>query len=170
MRYGIIGPTDVKKFCKILRLSEQAYTEYLIQLAEILARKKHELIVVPHKKSSSEFIARRYHAYDGEKVYGIIPMEDIEWGFDFLNQELVDEVINSKVWSNSSVQLLKQSDFLICVGQTAGSVMEICWTKWYKVKGIIVIRNFITSELPKETIYKLKIKYVDMDDLESHIK
>lgn len=170
MRIGIIGPAHVDKFCKLLGFKKEEYLDKVCDIAEHIANTGHEIMIVPHKKSVSEQFARAYQRNDGKKTIGIFPLDDIERGFDFLNQELVDEHINSGTWRNLTETIDENSDILLCFGLTPGTVTEICQTKWYKVKKIYIIEDFISRKLPEEINAKLRIEYIAYDEIAKKIR
>ncbi len=170
MRIGIVGPAHVDRFCKLMRFVKEEYLDKVCDIAGYIAKTRHEIIIVPHKKSISEHFARAYQRNGGKKTTGIFPLDDIERGFDFLNQELVDEHINSGTWRNITESMDENSDVLLCFGLTPGTVTEICQTKWYKVKKVYIIEDFISRKLPEELDAKLRVEYIAYDEIMKKIK
>ena len=87
MRIGIVGPS---------KFYEENNQEIISQIAKIVAKSGKEIVVTPDKGSTSEFFAQEYIEFAGEKVWEIIPKDDKEWGFDYVNVDL-GEIINCEV-------------------------------------------------------------------------
>jgi len=159
MRIGIIGPSKLKDFYKIE------------QIAKIVAQSKNEIVLTPDKKSTSEFFAEKYLNYGGKKVYLIVPLDDKEFGYDWLNLEL-GEKINCNTWRNQPEKLNEESEILICLGYSAGGLAEIAYTKWFPkgkaIKPVYIIEELISSKLPSEI--NLDIRYISINELEKILK
>ena len=87
MRIGIIGPSKVENKAKIS------------QIAKIAAESGHEIVITADKGSSSEFFALEYLKNKGKKLYSILPLDDKEFGYDWVNTKL-GEQINCGTWEN----------------------------------------------------------------------
>lgn len=168
MKIGIIGPTNVTRFCEQINIDPVTYMAKITDLANLIAEKGHEIIIVPHKDSVSEFFALEYKKADGNNAIGMIPMDDIEHGIDMLDQECCDEIINCVSWRNQPETLAIESDMLISLGFSAGTMTEIYATKYYpkdkKIK-VIIIEDFITLNLPIESIIDLNLNYVKLKEV-----
>jgi len=149
MKIGIIGPSKVND------------KEKITEVAKIIANSGHEIIIVPHKKSSSEFFGQEYIKYGGKKVYSIVPLEDTEYGFDYLNLN-IGEQINCGIWRESARRLNKETDALLCLGYASGVLIEIGYTKWIKPKPVYIIKELVSVKLPKEFDNRLDLRYVSI--------
>lgn len=159
MKIGIIGPSKLKDFYKI------------DQIAKIIAESKHEIVLTPDKKSTSEFFAEKYLNYGGKKVYSVIPLDDKEFGYSWMNLDF-GEQINCETWRNQPEKLNEESDVLLCLGYSAGGLAEIAYTKWFPKgkakKPVYVIEELISSKLPSEI--DLDIRYVSINELKNIFK
>ncbi|MFC1681999.1 hypothetical protein ACFL0X_00060 [Nanoarchaeota archaeon] len=159
MRIGIIGPSELKDFYKIK------------QVAEIVAKLKHEVVLTPDKGSTSEFFAKEYLNAGGKKVFEVVPLDDKEFGYDWVNLEL-GENINCGTWRNQPEKLNEECDVLVCLGYSAGGLAEIAYTKWFpkgKVKKpVYIIEELVSGKLPSEI--KLDLRYVSIGDLEKVLR
>lgn len=164
MKIGIIGPSNVKAFCKAKGVDEAGYLKEVEMLAKTIALTKNEIIIVPQKKSISEIFAKEYTKSGGVKVFGLIPMDDTEFGIEKLDEENCDEIINCVTWRNQAACLAENSKILLCLGFGAGTLGEICITKHFKAK-VIVIEEFITQRLPKEAERDLDIAYIKLEEI-----
>jgi len=156
MRVGIIGPSKLRE------------KELVSSVAKIIADSGNEVILVPDKGSSSEFFAQEYLKIGGRKVYSLIPLGDKEFGFSWINQE-IGEVIDCGTWRNQPEKLNEECDVLISLGYSAGGLIEICYSKWFRKKPVYILKEFIDSELPKELEDSLDLHYVSIDELEEKL-
>ena len=153
MKIGIIGPSKFEGNKEIIR-----------ELAKKVAGEGHEIFVTPDKGSASEFFAKEYLASEGKKVFVVAPLDDKEFGYDWLNLDL-GENINCGTWRNQPEKLNEETDALICIGYAAGVLIEIGYSKWFKPKPIYLINELISEQLPKEIEGSLNLNYVNCDKL-----
>lgn len=161
MRIGIIGPSKARN------------KELIENAAEIIAKSGHEIVVTLDKGSSSEYFAQAYLAGNGTKVHSIIPLDDKEFGYRWINQE-IGEQVNCGTWRNQPEKLNEMSDILICIRWADGVLAEIAYAKWFKPKGIdkkiiYIVKELAPGKLPKDSC-KSDIRYVSISDLEKELK
>ncbi|MFH1054063.1 MAG: hypothetical protein V1740_06615, partial [Candidatus Woesearchaeota archaeon] len=166
---GILGPVNIDIFCKVLKLKRLDYLNQINELAGKIAKGKHSIVIVPHKGSIQSIFTQYYKRCKGRKVIGIIPKDDTEWGIDYLDQEICDEIVDAGTWRNSPEKLDEESDILVCLGFGPGTIVEIGHTKWFKVDKIYIIKDFITQKLPDEINGQLPIEYISLEDLKKII-
>jgi len=172
MKIGIIGPGEVEKYCKNAGLDVEKYKERVNKIAEIIARLKHDIVVTPDKGSTSELFAQAYKQTKGRKINVLVPLEDKEFGYSWVNKKIADEVISCKTWRNQPEAMCENSDLLVCIGWGGGTLCEMYYTRWMgKVRAIYVISELIDVKLPKslEKGYKI-LEYVKLSDLEKKLK
>ena len=159
MKVGIIGPSKLKEFYKIKKV------------AEIIAKLKHEVVLTPDRGSSSEFFAKEYLNAGGKKVFEIIPLEDKEFGYEWVNVEL-GKKINCGTWRNQPEKLNEECDVLVCLGYSAGGLAEIAYTKWFPKgkakKPVYIIEELVSGKLPEEI--DLDLRYISVEDLAEVLK
>ena len=155
MKIGIIGPSKLRD------------EDYVLKVAEIVAESGHEVVLTPDKGSSSEFFANNYLDNNGKKIYSVIPQEDKEFGFSWINTKL-GENINCGTWRNQPEKLNEETSALICIGYAAGVLAEIAYSKWFNKKPIYIIKELVSCELPKEV--KLDIHYISINELGNILK
>ncbi len=158
MKIGVIGPSDFEGIDKGL----------VTKLAKIVASKGHEIVIVPHKGSVSEFFAQEYLSKGGKKVYSIIPLDDKEFGYDWVNTE-IGEQISCGVWRNQPEKLNEESDVLLSIAHAVGGMIEIGYSKWFKKKPVYIITDIDNDRFPKRIEKKLDLKYVSIDEFEKLI-
>lgn len=167
MKIGILGPTNIRAFCSRLGIEEFEYLAKVEKIAAYLASNMFEIVIVPHRNSLSEYFARVYMDNKGKKVHGVYPEQDMEFGVGTINVDICDQYIKAENWREVPELLDQNSDALLCLGFGPGTLIEICYTKWYPVKKIIVIKDFVSSRLPVELESKLPIGYIDAKDMVS---
>lgn len=156
MKIGIIGPSKLRD------------KEKISEIAKIVAESGNEIVLTPDKGSSSEFFAQEYIKNKGKKVYEILPLDDKEFGYSWVNLDL-GEHINCSTWRNQPEKLNEETDVLLCIGYSVGGLIEICYTKWFKPKLVYIIKELVSGNLPKE-LDNLKLEYISINDLKEKLK
>jgi len=155
MKIGIIGPSKIKD------------KETISKLVKIVAELGCEIVVTPDNDSSSEFFAKEYLDKGGKKVYSVVPLDDKEFGYCWVNLEL-GEKINCGTWRNQPEKLNEETDVLLCVGYSVGVLAEIAYTKWFRKKPVYIVNELVSGKLPEEI--ELDIRYVSLDKVEEELK
>lgn len=171
MKIGIIGPGEVEKYCERAKINKTKYTLIVKDLAISLANTTSEIVVTPDKGSTSELFVKEYLASGGKKVYEVIPLDDKEFGYSWVNIDL-GEHINCETWRNQPETLCENSDLLICIGWGGGTLAEVYYTRWFgKVKKVYVVEELIDSKLPNSLDKTFKIlEYIKANELEKKLK
>jgi hypothetical protein len=165
MKIGIIGPS---KLSYVEEVNPKAQ-ELITKIAKLIADLKHEIILTPDKASTSEFFAQKYSENNGKKVSEVLPLDDKEFGLDWVNKDL-GEHINCNTWRNQPEKLNEETDILLCIGYSVGGLIEIAYSKWFNKKQVLIIKELITTELPKDSVRDLNLKYISIDELEQELK
>ncbi len=179
MRIGIIGPSKLSYVEKINSDAQKIISE----IAEKLNSKK--IVVVPDKNSSPEFFAKEYLKFDGKKVYSIIPLDDKEFGYSWMDLDL-GENINCGTWRNQPEKFNEECDVLLCIGYATGVLIEMAYSKWFgrklkistlssknveqKKKKVYIIKELVSGELPKDSVRDLDIEYISYKDVGKLLK
>jgi len=160
MRIGIIGPSKISSLEKVNR----KYEAILLDIARQVANSNKEIMGVPDKGSVSEFFMKSYIDLGGEKVFSLIPLDDKEFGYDWVNNSL-GEKVNCKTWRNQPEKLNEECDVLLCLGYSVGGLAEIAYSKWFKPKPIYIIKELISDRLPEEIQNGIDLRYISVDDV-----
>jgi hypothetical protein len=155
MRIGIIGPTKLSSLGEI----NKNLGNIIKQLSDIVAKSGNDIVVVPDKGSVSELFAKEYIKNGGKKVYSVIPLDDKEFGYSWVNLDL-GEKINCGTWRNQPEKLNEETDSLLCLGYAEGVLIEIAYSKWFKPKPVKIIKELISEKLPKASVSKIDLEYV----------
>lgn len=151
MKIGIVSPSKLRD------------KELISKVAEIL--KDYEVVLTPDKGSVSEYFAKEYLKFGGTKVIEIVPLDDKEFGYSWVNLDL-GENVNCGIWRNQPEKLNEECDVLVCLGYSTGGLIEICYSKWFKKKPVYILKEFIDIELPKEIEASLDLRYIGIGELE----
>jgi len=157
MKIGIIGPSKLKE------------KERTSKIAIMVAELGHEIVITPDKGSSSEFFAEEYLKNKGKKIFEVIPLEDTEFGYGWINLEL-GEKINCGTWRNQPEKFNEETDVLIVIGYAVGGLFEIGYSKWFKPKPVYIINELVSGKLPEEINQSLDIKYISINELKEFLK
>lgn len=168
---GIIGPTDVATFLARLRIPYSRFSEAVSSVAQVAVRQGYELIVTPDVGSSSEIFARAYRTAGGKRVVGVFPLDDKEFGYDWLNSQICDRIENCGTWINQEYYLVRHSKNIICLGLSRGVIVELCRmaTAWRrrKTRKVYLMKEFIPQELPDYISYSLPLTYLSTNQLKT---
>ena len=174
MKIGIIGPSKL----------QEKHKELIDKLAGVISKKGYEIVVTPDKGSSSEYFSQKYLGLGGKKVFSVIPLDDKEFGYEWVNAEL-GEQINCGTWRNQPEKLNEKTEALLCIGHSVGGMMEIGYTKWFgrkskistlssknveqKPKPVYIIKEITEEKFPSQIEKELDIRYVSLKDFERQI-
>jgi len=165
MRIGIIGPSKIEYLEEINKKSRERVTK----IAKAVAKSKYEIVLCPDKGSVSEFFALEYTKNKGKKIYEVVPLDDEEFGYSWVNVDL-GQVINCGTWRNQPEKLNEETDILLCLGYAVGVLAEIAYTKWFKKKPVYIIKSLVSGKLPKELERSLDLRYISISELEKKLK
>jgi len=155
MKIGILGPTKINKLEEI----NKDTIKIIRDISKIVAESGNEIVVVPDKGSVSELFAQEYLNFGGKKVYSIIPLDDKEFGYSWVNLE-IGEKINCGTWRNQPEKLNEETDYLLCLGYAEGVMAEIAYSKWFKPKPIDIIKELVDGKFPKSAVKNLNLRYI----------
>lgn len=162
MKVAIIGPTDVPKVASAAGLEAKAYRRYVTEAAAELARRGHELVVVPDR-GIGLWAAEVYRQAGGPKVIGLIPGSgtDIEEETSECqkHRHLCDVAIDDLTWPEQFPRICQLAEIMLCIGLSCGTMGEIVWTKWVGGPPVVVIEPLI-SGIPPEIRAETEIHLV----------
>ncbi|MBR9675985.1 hypothetical protein GOV05_03180 [Candidatus Woesearchaeota archaeon] len=166
MKISILGPSNVEEWLEKLGKSHDEVMVLVDRVVDSVISLEHEIVITPHKNSLPTTFSYKYKDLGGKKVFGVIPMDDVEFGITHLDDEAYDETINSVTWRNQPEKQLEESDALLVLGFGPGVLVELGQAKWFGKPKIIVVEEFITAKLPIESIRNLNVTYCKADDVE----
>ena len=151
MKVGIIGPS------KLNEENKGVISKVVKKLID------HSIYITADKGSVSEFAGKEYVAFGGKNLFSVVPLDDKEFGFDWVNTEL-GENINCNTWRNQPEKLNEVTEALVCLGYSAGGLIEMAYSKWFNKKPVYVIKELVSGELPEDAIRSLDVRYVSYKD------
>jgi hypothetical protein len=162
VRVAIIGPTDVPKVALAAGLEAAAYRRCVIEAATELARRGHELVVVPDR-GIALWAAEVYRQVGGPRVIGLIPSGGTgvqeEVSECQKHRHLCDVVIEDLTWAEQFPRICQLAEVMLCIGLSCGTMGEIVWTKWVGGPPVVVIEPLI-SGIPPEIKAETDIRLV----------
>jgi len=165
MKIGIVGPSNLDYLNDV----NPHYEDILGKIAKSLAFDQHEILVTPDKGSVSEFFAKKFLEFGGKKVYSVLPLEDKEFGYDWVNTK-IGTSINCFNWRNQPEKLNEESEVLLVLGYAVGGMIEIGYSKWFKPKTVFIVKDLVSKELPRELNRSLKIEYIGFGEVGARLK
>ncbi|PLW80655.1 hypothetical protein C0585_01555 [Candidatus Woesearchaeota archaeon] len=164
LNIGVLGPSDLKSWKEML---DESFEFKLKEIVESLKDK--EIVITPTNDSLPILIGSMYKSIGGVKLFGLIPMDDNEYGIDNIDEFFCDEIINSVTWRNNSCKFNEVCDVLLVLGLSEGVLAEIGNSKWFNKPKVLVVEDFISQKLPSESTMNINIKYISYDELDHHI-
>ena len=159
MRIGIIGPN----FAPQLNSEElQVRKNNLSRFASIVAESGLEIVLTPDTTSLLEHFGKEYLSVGGKKIYEVVPLDDDYE--EHLNTDL-GEIISCGMWPSQPSKMNEETDVLFCVGYGGMVLAEIGFSRYYNPKTVYILKEFISTELPKEI--GLDLKYITTNEAES---
>ena len=155
MKIGITGPN------RIYNGNVEERKKILDEVAEMIAKSGNEIILTPDKNSLLEHFGKRYLELGGKKVWLVVPTEEADHE-NYLSTK-IGEIMSSKDWSRQADEFTKNSDVLLCVGYAWGALKEIACAQYSKGKKVYIIKEFISSKLPKELNFL--VEYISLGSL-----
>jgi len=162
VKVAIIGPTDVPKVASAAGLEAEAYQRCVTEAATGLARRGHELVVVPDR-GIGLWAAEAYRQAGGPKMIGLIPSGGTgmqkETSECPKHRHLCDVVIDDLTWTEQFPRICQLAEIMLCIGLSCGTIGEIVWTKWVGGPPVGVIEPLI-SGIPPEIMAETDIRLV----------
>jgi hypothetical protein len=168
VKVAIIGPTDVPKVASAAGLEAEAYQRCVVEAATGLARRGHELVVVPDR-GVGLWAVEAYRQAGGPRVIGLIPGGGTGIQMDTnecqRHRHLCDVVIDDLTWPEQFPSICQLAEIMLCIGLSCGTMGEIVWTKWVGGPPVVVIEPLV-SGIPPEIRAETDIRLVaDLEGL-----
>ena len=165
MKIGVTGPSNIRYLDDIDLEAEDIISD----LARVVAQEGHEILITPEKGSASEFFAQKYKEYGGKKICEVVPLDDEEFGYGWVNLDL-GKHINCGTWRNQPQKFNEESDILLCIGYAAEFLAEIAYAKQFRPNKVYVIRELVSRELPKEINRNIDLEYISSSQIRQELK
>ncbi len=161
---GIIGPSKFQVTENKLNI--------LNEISKILIENKLSIILTPTFNGATEALAKCYKKNQGKRIIGISFKNENHHGYPGLNRNLCNQIIDVETWEDQPKTLIKDSNHLIVLGFSTGTIWELCLPKFYwsdKNKKIFIIKELINEQLPSSLMQELPIEYISVKDLQHRI-
>lgn len=167
MKVVVLGTGDLTKIPRHTKLKAEELRKLIVDIGRYLAEKGHDLIIIPDRGVPLE-VAKIYKENKGKRLFGIVPVNDKEFGIEYIgaNLSLLDEKIPVDHWYDADGKIAASGAVTIIIGMSPGIVREITVMKYHykylhsKTK-LIWFRNTIDQELPKSIMEEIPMTYVN---------
>ena len=164
---GLIGPTNLKKFCAIMGRSESEVKMLANAIGGATARAGATLNVVFNYAGMLELIGEAHKANGGKlrMLYTDNTEKPSDWDSApyISNLSRVTDKVKFPNWHEMLLSLVSDSEVVLCAGLSAGVFAELAYIKWNtvehrgKVKKLIGIKELIrTGDFPPEITADLR--------------
>ena len=148
----IIGPSDASKPERYGSVTD--YRKWLRDLANVLRRHFDTVYFIPDKGTYVDLALA--FADERHKIIAVIPEETeeyIAWATRYTKDFQV--IPGGEGWTFLNSHIIGLADEVLCLGYSAGSVLEICSAKYLaiyekRIIRIMVDERAISTELPQE--------------------
>lgn len=148
---GIIGPQNVDRAATFLGLTSDKYRQTLETIGKILAKFDIDLVFLPDNGAST-VCATSYKQHQGKTTFGVIPNDVFLSRDSSFNWNVCDDYILVPNWSSQPPELVKQITILLVLGLGAGTMIELGYAAIYPPSTVIIMKNLVSQELPKEVV------------------
>jgi hypothetical protein len=167
MKISLLGTGDLSKISRYTSMPESELAVLIEQISKLLAKSKHELVIIPNKGIPLE-IAKIYKQEGGKKVMGVVPIRDKDYGLGHIEEflSLIDERIEVDSWYDADGKVAALGDICLVTGLSAGVMRALTALKFHqkyrnnKTK-LIVFKNTISAKIQKEIEEEIPIIYIN---------
>jgi hypothetical protein len=166
MKISLLGTGDISKISRYASMSESEITNLIRQIAELLAKSKNELVIIPNKGIPLE-IVKIYKQKGGKKVLGVVPIKDKDYGLGHIEEflSLIDERLEVDSWYDADGKVAAFGEICIVIGLSPGVMRALTALKFHqkyrnnKTK-LIAFKNTFSAPLQKEIEEEIPITYI----------
>lgn len=180
----IIGVSDRSVLWRFGKIKEKEYLKFIKEYAESLAKHFENIIVTPDDGIYSD-IALEFGKIKNKKPIAYYPDKDTFYGVKHIEQNFPKYELR-KIdgdWYKLDADITKQSNVIICLGLTPGSLIELSFIKYHQKYGVFknpelknihlfIDERCIEQKLPKS--FEVQISnifyYQNINELEKLIK
>jgi hypothetical protein len=166
---GVIGPTNVELIESVVPLAPGTLEGAARRIGAFLAKNSFGLVSVPDR-GVGLWVLEGYRSSGGNNSLALSPT-----GADTLDNckdltprhvSKANQVRTDLSWEEAPAQMVRESDCLVCIGISCGTIIELAWTKWIRRFPVIVVESFITG-LPIEVMSEINVRLTsNMDQTE----
>jgi hypothetical protein len=156
----ILGPSKIQKIKRFGHVKDTG--KYAAEAAQFFAKHFDSILIIPDNGVPLK-IAREYKKINkNKKVIGYVPGKTKKGKSIDRYYKYCDEVKDiGGGWFNLNTELTRQSDYVFCLGFSAGVFIELCSIKYNQVyvhlnTKIFIDERCISQKLPREVTVDLK--------------
>lgn len=156
----ILGPSKVQKIKRFGHIKD--INKYTKQAAQFFAKHFDSILIVPDYGISLKIAQELKMITRNKKVIGYVPGKAKKGKNLVKYYKYFDEIKDiGGGWFNLNTELTKQSDYVFCLGFSAGVFVELCSIKYNQMyinlnTKIFIDQTCISQKLPKEVEVDLK--------------
>lgn len=162
-RIGIIGPTSTDLIEQTVGLAAGTLEQTSREMGAFLAENRFAMVSVP-ARGVGLWSMESYKEAGGDDALALAPKaagsatESSDKTRN--NARKADQVRDDLTWGDEPVELAKASDFLVVIGLSCGTLMEMVATKWLKAPPLLVDASLITR-IPDEVLAELDVRFFE---------
>ncbi|MFC1833320.1 hypothetical protein ACFL2Q_01130 [Thermodesulfobacteriota bacterium] len=164
---GVIGPTNTTLIESEVGLFEGLLERKAAQMGAWLAEHSFGLSCVP-AAGVGLMVLESYKSAGGDASLALSPRPSGEGGTpsDLVrrNASIADEIREDLTWEQQPFELARTCDYLVAIGLSCGTIIEMTVTKWLQGPPILVVSSLITC-IPEEVLAEIRVKF--FDDIEA---
>jgi hypothetical protein len=162
-RIGVIGPTNATLIENKVGLSDGTLEGATREIGTFLAKNSFALACVP-ARGVGLWALESYKNARGTDSLALTPTFSGQTK-DSLDEThrnalMADRVRDDLTWGEEPFELARACDFLVVIGLSCGTLIEIIATKWIKGPAILAVSSFI-SQIPIEVLSELDIRFCE---------
>ena len=165
---GVIGPTNVELIESAVPLAPGTLESAARRMGVFLVSNSMGLVSVPHR-GVGLWVLESYWKSGGDNSLALSPT-----GADTLDDPtsqtarhacMANRVRRDLSWEEAPAKLIAESECLVCIGLSCGTIIELASTKWLR-RPVLVVEPFVTG-LPVEVTSELDVRLCSsMDQME----
>jgi len=158
---GIIGPSNYTETEEKIKIFNK--------LSKILIANNLGIVFTPTIEGTTEAFAKVYKQNGGKEIIGMEFKDSTYHGYPGLNIDLCSKTIEIPTWENQPKALVQNSEHLIVLGLSTGTIWEMCLSKFFlKNPGkVFVIKELVQEQLPSSLLKELPIEYISLENITS---
>jgi hypothetical protein len=162
-RVGVIGPTNPSLIESKLGLPEGTFEAAAKRMGAFLASNSFALLSIP-ARSVNLWVLETYHRERGPDALAFVPSapEQSQDSIDEMrrNASMAHRIRDNLTWGDSPFELAKACDYLVALGLSCGTLMEMACTKWFDGPPIYVVSPYI-SQIPVEMLAEIDVRFCE---------
>lgn len=158
-RVGVIGPTNTELIESVVPLESGTLQSAAHRIGVFLANSSMGLVSVP-ARGIGLWVLESYWKSGGDNSLALSPN-----GAGALDNSttprpdhvsMANRVRTDLSWEEAPAELVRESDCLVCIGLSCGTIIELAWTKWIR-RRVFAVEPLMTG-LPFEVSSEIDLR------------